>query len=99
MNHTVKVLLHWLVTAPTGQSPRGERFSRPARFDHQGDDWTSNAWSLVINTEGTLDARGNQMATAKFLVADAPHEWLAAGRRFTLFEGNLALADGVVKDV
>ena len=99
MNRTVKILLRWLVSAPPGQSPRGRRFSRPARFENQGDDWTQNAWSLVINSEGVPDAKGEQSATAKFLVADAPHDWLSAGKRFTLYEGKLALAEGVVEQI
>jgi hypothetical protein len=98
MNRTVKVVLHWLVSAPDGGLPRGQQFSRPARFDHQGDDWTRNAWSLVITTEGFPDVGGRQLATAKFLASEAPHDWLSAGRRFTLFE-NVALAEGVVEEV
>lgn len=99
MNRTVKIMLRWLVSAPTGQSPRGQSFSRPARFENQGDDWTQNAWSLVITTEGVPDAKGQQSATAKFLVADGPHDWLSVGKRFTLYEGKLALAEGVVEEI
>ena len=98
MNRTVKVVLHWLVDAPNGGSPRSQQFSRPARFDHQGEDWTTNAWSLVITTEGSPDAVGRQLATARFLGPEAPHGWLSVGRRFTLFEG-VALAEGVVEQV
>ena len=98
MNRTVKILLRWLVNAPAGQSPRGRRFSRPARFEHQGEDWTSNGWSLVINTAGVPDEQGRQSATAKFLVADAPHDWLSVGKRFMLYE-NIPLAEGVVEEI
>jgi hypothetical protein len=98
MNQTTRILLRWLVKVPTGQSPRGQSFSRPARFDNQGDDWTQSAWSLVINPTGAPDAKGQQSATARFLVADAPHDWLSVGRRFTLYEGTLALAECVVQE-
>jgi hypothetical protein len=98
MNRTVKISLRWLVDAPTGQSPRGQRFVRPARFEHQGQDWTSSAWSLCINTEGVPDAQGEQSATAKFLMDDAPHDWLSVGKRFMLYE-NIPLAEGVVKEI
>ena len=98
MNRTVKISLRWLVDAPAGQSPRGQRFSRPARFEHQGEDWTNNAWSLVINTEGVPDAKRQQSATAKFLVDDAPRDWLGVGRRFTLYE-NIPIAEGVVEQI
>lgn len=97
MNHAAKVRLYWLVTAPTGKSSRGRRFSTPARFEHQGEDWTRDAWSLVIDTQGKPDAQGQQFATAKFLFPNGPHNWLVPGKRFTLFEGELALAEGVVE--
>jgi len=73
MNRTVRVALHWLVDASNDGSPRSQQFSTAARFDHQGEDWTTNAWSLVIKTEGAPDADGRQLATAKFLVSEAPH--------------------------
>ena len=98
MNRIVKVVLHWLVNTPNGTSPRGQQFSRPARFDHQGEDWIRNAWSLVITTEGSPDVTGRQLATAEFLMSEAPHDWLSVGRHFTLFE-DVAIAEGVVEQV
>jgi len=98
MNHTVKISLRWLVNTPAGQSPRGKQFARPACFDHQEAGKNNCAWSLVINTEGVPDAQGQQSATAKFLVADAPHAWLSVGKRFTLYE-NIPLAEGVVEEI
>ena len=98
MNRTVRVLLRWLVSEPASQSPRGPRFSTPARFDHQGENWTRDAWSLIITTAGTPDAKGQQFATARFLVPDAPHEWLSVGKRFTLFEGK-PIAEGLVEEI
>jgi hypothetical protein len=99
MTQTAKVLLHWLVSGPSNHSPRGQRFSLPARFDHQGEDWLDDAWSLVVEVEGVPDAEGCQIATVRFLVPDAPHDWLSEGKRFTLFEGRLALAEGQIKQV
>ncbi len=99
MTQTATVLLRWLVSGPSNHSPRGRRFSRPARFDHQGEDWTSNAWSLVVDVEGTPDAYGYQVGTVSFLMPQAPHDWLSAGKRFTLFEGGLAIAEGEIKQV
>lgn len=93
MTHTARVLLHWLVeTRPPDQE---RRIVRPARFDHQGEDWKKDAWSLVVEAEGRPDAHGNQVGTARFLSPDAPHDWLSEGRRFTLFE-NKPLAEGQV---
>ena len=100
MNRKAKILLHWLVDIPpTGQSPRGVSFSKPARFDHQDDDWKNNAWSLVITTEGNPNKKGEQIAIARFLVTNAPDEWLVVGKRFTLFEGNLALAECLIEEI
>jgi len=93
MTHTAKVRLHWLVETHTRNQE--QRIVRPARFDHQGEDWKKDAWSLVIEAAGAPDDNGNQVGTARFLSSAAPHDWLSEGRRFTLFE-NKALAEGEV---
>jgi hypothetical protein len=97
MNHTVKAALHWFELQSNRPFPRSQRFSRPARFEHQGEDRKQNAWSLTVITEGDVDAQGRQSAEVKFLVPEAPHDWLSIGKRFTLFEGELALAEGIVE--
>jgi hypothetical protein len=97
MTRTADVALRWLVSGrPSNHSPRGQRFSLPARFEHQGEDWLDNAWSLVIEVEGVPDAHGHQTGRARFLVSNAPHHWLSAGEHFTLFEGELPVAVGEV---
>jgi len=83
--------VHWLVTPPPVHA--NEKLIRPARFEDQVEDWLKNAWSVVLVPEGALDHEGNQWATARFLMPDAPHEWLAVHQRFTLFDGPLAIAD------
>jgi hypothetical protein len=100
MTRAAEVRLHWLIgiNASNG-SPRGRRFSLPARFDHQQEDWTNDAWSLVVEVVGVPDSKGDQVGIAKFLAADAPFAWLSAGRKFTLFEGHLAVAEGEVVEV
>jgi hypothetical protein len=72
-------------------------FVLPARFEHQGDDWIQNAWSLVVETLSPANPSGTQAAQIHFLMEDAPSDWLASGERFSLFEGNLWLADGVIE--
>lgn len=52
-----------------------------------------------MDVEGTPDAYGYQVGTASFLMPQAPHDWLSAGKRFTLFEGGLAIAEGEIKQV
>jgi hypothetical protein len=44
------------------------------------------------------EGKGQQLATVKFLVDDAPHDWLSVGKRFTLHE-NVPLAEGVVEEI
>lgn len=78
-------------------SPRGQRFVVPAKFDHQGDDWTSNAWSLVVESDKAVSADGSQVVNVGFLMPEGPQQWLSSGRRFSLFEGRLLLAEGVVE--
>jgi hypothetical protein len=96
MNHTVSVSLQWLV--PNSERPRGPEFTIPARFDLQGENWTEDAWSLTVTVSGPADARDRQLATARFLVSDAPHLWLSEGRRFTLFTSR-PLAEGIVEEI
>jgi hypothetical protein len=96
MKRTARVLLRWLVT--DSELPRGKRFSVSARFDRQGDDWTSDAWSLVIEAEEKPDAKRQQAATAWFLADAAPKAWLAPGKKFTLFTLK-PIAEGLVERV
>ena len=98
MMHSAKVLLHWL-NRPSDRSPLGEHFSRPARFEHQGDDWTDDAWSLVVDVTGHPNIQGDQDGTVRFLTSTAPQEWLSVGKKFTLFEGRTPVAKGEVKRV
>jgi hypothetical protein len=89
-----KVRLRWFTTPPTRVPAT---FATPARFEHQGDDWRDNAWSLVIETQEAPDADSQQEAVARFALPNAPHSWLSPGRRFTLFEGDAPMAEGVVE--
>ena len=98
MTHKANVLLRWLVSVPSRQSPRGKQFSLPARFDHQGEDWTHDVWSLVIEVQGSPDPQGYQMASARFLAPGAPLDWLSVGNRFTLMEGRLPIATGEIRE-
>jgi hypothetical protein len=82
----VKVRLQWLTATPPNTP--GERFTRPARFYHQNENWTSDAWSLVLEMEGSPDAQRRQIGWAEFLMPNAPQEWLAPGKRFELFAEN-----------
>jgi len=97
MTQESKARLKWLVPVPLdGSSPRGHRFSIPAKFDHQGDDWTNNAWSLVVESEGRTYARGMQEVQVRFLTPNAPVGWLVSGRKFILHEGRTPIAEGEI---
>ena len=97
MTQQAKARLKWLVPVPPGGSaPRGRRFSVPARFPHQGDDWTTNAWSLVVESDSRSDERGVQEVQVHFLMPNAPADWLARGRKFTLHEGQTPIAEGEI---
>ena len=98
MTRSAKVSLHWLYR-PSDDSPLGQHFSRPARFGRQGDGWTSDAWSLVVEVTGRPDDRGYQDGTVRFLMPEGPQAWLSVGEKFTLFDGRLAVAEGEVKRV
>lgn len=100
MNDEVKAQLVWKVASPDvggATSPRGKQFVVPARFDHQGEDWTSDAWSLVVQSDEAISADGSQTVLVHFLMPEGPRQWLSPGRRFSLFEGRLLLAEGVIE--
>lgn len=89
--------LTWCISCPTGGAyPRGKVFATPARFEQQGDDWMANAWSLIVKAQGVVQPDGTQLVRVRFLMDDAPQEWLTPGRGFELYEGRLLLAEGVV---
>jgi hypothetical protein len=90
------VRLKWLKFAPDGSAPRPSRFAVPAKFDHQGDDWRSDSWSLVVEHDRTGDARVPQNVDVHFLADSAPVDWLVPGRKFVLFDGAEPLAECVV---
>jgi len=97
--HRAQITLQWLQQGAANHSPRGQRFVLPARFEHQGEDWMEDAWSLLVEVDGVPESDGKQSGVARFLMSTAPHEWLSEGKQFTIFEGELALAHGSVVEV
>lgn len=94
----VRARLTWRIRRMEGVPyPRGERFATPARFERQGDDWTANAWSLVVQASEPVLPDATQPVRVRFLMDDAPQEWLSSGSRFELYEGRLLLAEGLVE--
>jgi hypothetical protein len=98
MTPEVEARLKWHIRRHAAiEYPRGERFATPARFDHQGDDWSDNAWSVVVSASDPVATDSTQKVRVRFLMDEAPHDWLVAGRRFELYEGRLLLAEGVIE--
>jgi hypothetical protein len=99
MTRTAKVTLHWIPSAADRPFQPPQNFTQPARFDHQDEkDWQGNAWSLTVHTEGDVDSEGRQSASVRFLMPNAPHDWLSVGKRFTIWSGR-PLAEGVIKEI
>ena len=99
MMHRARIVFHWSQQRAAIHSSKNQQFVLPARFDHQGDGWKENAWSVVIEPEGLHDESGKQSGVARFLSPSAPQDWLSEGNGFTVFEGALALGVGIVEEV
>ena len=89
--------LRWLSPDEGGRSepPTGPSYSTVARFKEQRVDWTTEAWSLVVEFEVPPNDR-QMVASVRFLVEDAPEELLHAGSEFELLEGTRLVAEGTV---
>jgi hypothetical protein len=89
---------------PSGRNapPPGHRYSTVAKFEAQTDEhWPKDAWSLLLNLQGTPDENWTQRAIVRFLADDesAPVSWLQPRSRFALFEGQKKVAEGTVLDL
>src|ERR1700748_1954588 len=99
MMHPARIVFYWSQQRAANHSSRNQRFVRPARFDHQGDGWKENAWSVVIELEGVPGESGKKSGVARFLSPSAPQDWLSEGKGFAISEGALALGIGIVEGV
>jgi hypothetical protein len=93
--------IRWLRSNEGGRSapPSGPHYSTVARFEPQTEEqWRKEAWSLVLDLEGSPDENWNQIARVRFLAdeADAPIRWLQPNSSFALFEGHRKVAEGTV---
>lgn len=92
----VPARLVWLRLSEDGSAPRPQKFTVPAKFDHQGDEWRANSWSLVVEQSAAADADEPQEVEVYFLVHDAPVDWLTSGRGFVLYDGLEPIAEGTI---
>ena len=79
---------------PTGEGP--SPYVTIVRFDGDAEDSTSTAWSLVVEKIEAIDPY-RWIADVRYLVDDAPQDFLAAGCRFELYEGRKLVATGTVR--
>jgi hypothetical protein len=97
MNEAIAII-RWIPAERGGRrqppAPAGG-YSTLSRFE--SDPRTSGIdWSLVIVDAVPLGSDACVRATVRFLVPEAPHEWLRDGERFELLEGRKVVAKGVV---
>jgi hypothetical protein len=76
--------------------PPGPRYSTPARFECVADQSSCGDWSLVVDLISRPAASTDWIAEVRFLFGEAPHEWLAEGARFELYEGKKCVAQGTI---
>jgi hypothetical protein len=97
MTNAATARIQWLSPTEGGPARLPEvKFTSPARFEIQGDDWFRELWSLAVEFLGPPDESRSQLATVRFLVEEAPHEWLAVGSRFEILEGLRVVAKGTI---
>lgn len=94
---TARARLVWLALSPLMKASNEPiMFSTVAKFDHQGEDWKSDAWSVAINGQAPPEIGCPQIMNVRFLAEAAPHEWLSVGRKFELYGGSGVVACGEV---
>ena len=94
---TVRARICWASRDEGGREapPSGPTYSTVARFNHPGGDWTTEAWSLVL--EGMpADSSLSAIVDVRFLSPEGPGELLSSGSTFELFEGDRKVATGTV---
>ncbi len=88
----------WLTPEEGGRRvpPSGPRYVAPARFDGQlaGPDGAN--WSLVVDRVSLRPGFNDWIAEVHYLVDAAPHELLAPGAGFELYEGKKCVARGII---
>ena len=68
--------------------PHALRYTGISRFETDGAQWPDGAYSVVCAFESPLSEHGTPIeAKVRFLADQAPHERLAAGVKFHLYEG------------
>ena len=66
-------------------------FAAVARFPNDG--WPQVALSIVLSFDHTHDTSKPVQGFARFLVGDAPHDWLRPGATFEVMAGSKVVAE------
>ncbi len=83
-------IVNWLHTSKNGKLslPHSLRYIGIGRFEEDGPGWPDGSYSVVCSFIEPPSEHGSPIeAKVKFLVENAPHERLAPGVRFRLYEG------------
>lgn len=86
MTRIYPVLVHWS-DEKRKALPTSRQYVTVARFPGNNLSWLSDAWTVVLDINGDVDAQPCE-ADARFLSPHAPEEKLRPGVRFELLEGN-----------
>jgi hypothetical protein len=87
MGRQVEVMVHWTPRQNVARLT-GTRYHGVSRFRENWDSWLSEAWSVILDFKDSPAAQGNlSKAIARFLVEEAPQDWLRSGTRFELHTG------------
>ena len=77
--------IHWIEAEDGGctQIPEGCRYSAPACVDGHSE-FPDCSWSLCIETTSGQNFAHRDKVSVRFLVEQAPHEWLTPGTSFSM---------------
>ncbi len=98
MTECVKAKIYWIPEEEGGRKniPNNYNYSTVANFEDIKDNFTKEAWSVVIDLQNAQKESQWVVADFKFLVESAPHALLYSGSKFKLYEGARIVAIGEV---
>jgi hypothetical protein len=94
-----RAVVRWLSKEEGGRQaiPPGPQYIAPAKFSDHADTWDSEHWSLVVNKVEERGGPAQWLAEVHFWAENGPHEWLAPGSEFELYEGKRRVAFGRIE--
>jgi len=97
----LKTVPIWVFWDPDGRVhlPGGLQYSTTSRWPHQKtkEEWEQDCWSVVLTFELPPDRQGSpSKGLLRFLVEEAPHDWLKPDGKLQLYEGPKKVADVLI---